>query len=259
MRANEEGIKADWDVEFLHDYRTALRRTRSALSQITDVFPPETTKHYKEAFGLLGERSNWLRDLDVYLLSEPDYRAMLPDAMREHLAPLLNYLRAQRQQALQEVIGNLNSLPYAAMMEAWAAFLHEPIPDAPNAPNATLPIDEVARRQIDKRYRQVIKDGNQIRDHTQDELVHALRIDCKKLRYLMEFFASLFPKQEIDTLIGQLRKSYRMISAHSTICRSNEPTCYISPKFSPPVMPKAKWDWWRLVSWSKSSPAGSRS
>ena len=205
MRANEEGIKADWDVEFLHDYRTALRRTRSALSQITDVFPPETTKHYKEAFGLLGERSNRLRDLDVYLLSEPDYRAMLPDAMREHLAPLLNYLRAQRQQALQEVIGNLNSLPYAAMMEAWAAFLHEPIPDAPNAPNATLPIDEVARRQIDKRYRQVIKDGNQIRDHTQDELVHALRIDCKKLRYLMEFFASLFPKQEIDTLIGQLR------------------------------------------------------
>ena len=108
-----------------------VRRTRSALSQITDVFPPETTKRYKEAFGLLGERSNRLRDLDVYLLSEPDYRAMLPDAMREHLAPLLNYLRAQRQQALQEVIDNLNSLPYAAMMEAWAAFLHEPVPDAP--------------------------------------------------------------------------------------------------------------------------------
>ena len=54
--SNEEGIKADWDVEFLHDYRTAVRRTRSALSQITDVFPPETTQHYKEAFGLLGEQ-----------------------------------------------------------------------------------------------------------------------------------------------------------------------------------------------------------
>ena len=63
--------------------------------------------------------------------------------------------------------------------------------------------------------------------------MHALHIDFKKLRYLMEFFASLFPKQEIDTLVGQLEDSYRMISAHSTICRSNEPTCYISPKFSP--------------------------
>ena len=43
MRANEEGIKADWDTEFLHDYRTAVRRTRSALSQIPGIFPPEIT------------------------------------------------------------------------------------------------------------------------------------------------------------------------------------------------------------------------
>ncbi len=89
MRANEEGIKADSDMEFLHDYRTAVRRTRSALSQIPDVFPPETTERYKEAFGLLGEQSNRLRDLDVYLLSEPEYRAMFPEAMRDHIAPLL--------------------------------------------------------------------------------------------------------------------------------------------------------------------------
>ena len=180
MRANEEGIKADWDTEFLHDYRTAVRRTRSALSQIPGVFPPEITEQYKEAFGLLGERSNRLRDLDVYLLSEPDYRAMLPDAMRDHIAPLFNYLRAQRLQALQEVIDELNSLPYAAMMEAWAAFLREPVPDAPLAPNATLPVDEVARRQIDKRYRQVIKDGNQILDQyrrgrTRARIAHRLQ------------------------------------------------------------------------------------
>ena len=205
MRENEDGIKADWDTEFLHDYRTAVRRTRSALSQIPGVFPPEITERYKEAFGQLGERSNRLRDLDVYLLSEPDYRAMLPDAMADHIAPLFNYLRVQRQQALQEVIDDLNSLPYAAMIEAWSAFLAEPVPDAPLAPNATLAVDVLARRQIDKRYRKVIKDGSQILDSTQDELLHQLRIDCKKLRYLMEFFASLFPKKEMDKLIGQLR------------------------------------------------------
>ena len=205
MRVNEQGIKADWDTEFLHDYRTAVRRTRSALSQVPGVFPPEITERWKETFGLLGEDSNRLRDLDVYLLSEPDYRGMLPDAMADHIAPLFNYLRVQRQLALQEVIDDLNSLPYAAMIEAWAAYLAEPVSDAPSAPNAFLPVDAVARRQIDKRYRQVIKDGNQVLDHTQDEVLHQLRIDCKKLRYLMEFFASLFPKKEIDKLIGQLR------------------------------------------------------
>ena len=205
IRANEDGIKADRDVEFLHDYRTAVRRTRSALSQITGVFPPEISERYKEAFGVLGQRSNRLRDLDVYLLSEPHFRAMLPDAMRDDIDPLFNYLRAQRQQALQEVCDDLNSLSYAAMMEAWAEFLHEPVLDAPLAPNATLPIEKVARRKIRKHYRQVILDGNKILEHAQDDLLHALRIDCKKLRYLMEFFASLFPKKEIDRLIGQLR------------------------------------------------------
>ena len=205
MRANEGGIKADLDTEFLHDYRTALRRTRSALSLIPDVFPPEITAHYKEAFARFGQRTNLLRDLDVYLLAEPDYRAMLPDALRTSIDPLFDHLRAQRRQALKEVIDNLESMPYASMMEAWAAFLHAPVPNTPVASNALLPIDAVARRQIRKRFRRVIKDGKRTLAHARDEVVHALRIDCKKLRYSMEFFASLFPKKEFDQLIRQLK------------------------------------------------------
>ncbi len=65
MRANEAGIIADLDTEFLHDYRTAVRRTRSALSLIPNVFPPEVTAHYRDAFAQLGQRTNRLRDLDV--------------------------------------------------------------------------------------------------------------------------------------------------------------------------------------------------
>ena len=205
IRANEEGIKADWDIEFLHDFRTAVRRTRSALGQIPGVFAPEVTEQYKEAFAQLGSRTNQLRDLDVYLLSEPDYRAMLPEAMRDHISPLFNYMRAQRGQALREVVDYLNSTSYADMLATWEAFLLEPVPDSPAAPNAALPIDELARRRIAKQYRRVIKDGKKILDSDEDEPIHQLRIDCKKLRYLMEFFASLFPKKEIGKLIKQLK------------------------------------------------------
>lgn len=206
MRANEEGVKADWDTEFLHDYRTAIRRTRSALSQIPEVFSPEITAHYREVFGLLGERTNRLRDLDVYLLSESGYRAMLPDALRAHITPLFDHLQTQRGQALGEVTRYLQSTEYAALMAAWEAFLAEPVPDVPTAPNALLPIEELARRRIVRRYRQVIKDGNEVLAHAQeDELFHQLRIDCKKLRYVLEFFAGLFPKKEMDRLVNQLR------------------------------------------------------
>jgi len=37
-------------------------------------------------------------------------------------------------------------------------------------------------------------------------MLHVLRIHCKKLRYLMEFFSSLFPPKKINTLIDQLKK-----------------------------------------------------
>ena len=51
----------------------------------------------------------------------------------------------------------------------------------------------------------MIKDGKKILDSDEDEPIHQLRIDCKKLRYLMEFFASLFPKKKIGKLIRQLK------------------------------------------------------
>lgn len=41
---------------------------------------------------------------------------------------------------------------------------------------------------------------------TPDEAVHELRMDCKKLRYLMEFFAPLFDKGDFKTLIKPLKK-----------------------------------------------------
>jgi hypothetical protein len=82
MKANEAGIKADIDTEYLHDYRIAIRRTRSALSQIRNVFPTEVTEHFKQEFRTLGQLTNQLRDLDVYLLSEGEFQPAAPAKSR---------------------------------------------------------------------------------------------------------------------------------------------------------------------------------
>jgi len=206
MKANEAGIKADIDTEFLHDYRIAIRRTRSALSQIRNVFPTEVTEHFKQTFRTLGQRTNDLRDLDVYLLSEAEFEARLPAAMRQDIVPLFDYLRLLREQALEEVIAGLSSDEYAQALNEWEAFLKEPVPKKTDAANAKLAIVTLAQKRIYKRYRRVIQDGDTILTHTQDELLHALRIECKKLRYLMEFFASLFPRKKMNRLIKQLKK-----------------------------------------------------
>jgi CHAD domain-containing protein len=63
----------------------------------------------------------------------------------------------------------------------------------------------LADSRIRKVFKQVRKDGNAIYADSPAEALHELRKDCKKLRYLMEFFQSLYPKPEIRELIKQLK------------------------------------------------------
>jgi CHAD domain-containing protein len=206
MRANESGIRMDIDIEFLHDFRIAVRRTRSALNQVKKVFPKEMTTRFKNDFRWLGRLSNDLRDLDVYLLAESNYQDMLPEAMREDVKPLFDYLRLRRAQALQEMVDNLDSQAYATLLTGWEAFLNKPIPEVDAAANAVAPIIDLARKRIYRKYRRIIEDGTYILTHTEDELLHALRLECKRLRYLLEFFASLFPTKNVARLIKQLKR-----------------------------------------------------
>lgn len=206
MKRNEPFIKDDVDTEFLHDFRVAVRRTRTALSQLKGVFPAETSTHFKEAFRTLGKLSNDLRDLDVYLLNEAGYKAMLPPDMASTIDPLFEYLQKKRGAALQHVINGFESRDYARLMRDWTVFLQAPAGDSPAAPKAGRPIINVAQRRIYRVYRRIVASGYQVLENSDDELLHALRIECKKLRYLLEFFASLFPEKKINDLIKQLKQ-----------------------------------------------------
>ena len=80
----------------------------------------------------------------------------------------------------------------------------------PNAPESGAKGDKLtipfACRLIWKRYQKVCKIGCHINADTPDEEVHRLRIQCKKLRYLMEFFSPLFPEKVIKKLVKALKR-----------------------------------------------------
>ena len=206
MRINEVYIEKDLDTEFLHDFRVAIRRTRSALGQIRYVFPTKITDRFRKDFAFVGKLSNELRDLDVYLLYEEKYKGMLPPILRNDIEPLFDHLRKKRSKAFHKVIGGLQGKKYAKILRDWEAFLKKPERDSDDASNAKLPVIDLARNRIYKKYRNVVKLGGQISENTEDETLHILRIHCKKLRYLMEFFSSLFPRKKIKILIYQLKK-----------------------------------------------------
>ena len=82
MRKNIGGVVADWDIEFLHDLRVAVRRTRSGLSLIKQVLPATVVARFKKEFAELGSTTGPTRDLDVYLKDRNTYL--------ERLRPICN-------------------------------------------------------------------------------------------------------------------------------------------------------------------------
>ena len=218
MKVNENYIGEDLDTEFLHDFRVAIRRTRVALSQIKGVFPVDTTKRFQRDFAMLGKLSNELRDLDVYLLKEDTYKKMLPESLCDEINPLFVFLKNKRFKVLEHVKKSLSSREHAKVLRTWENFLAQPPQCSPTAPNATVSVLELARKRIHKRYNEILRTGTKLLEEANGERLHALRIECKKLRYLMEFFSSLFPGKKISLLIKELKTLQDNLGEFNDLC-----------------------------------------
>jgi CHAD domain-containing protein len=204
--ANEAGIRADLDSEFLHDFRVACRRARSALGQITGVLPPEAADHHRKALAWLGSVTGPVRDLDVYLEKMEGYRASLPAAVRPDLAPLEGFLRARHGVEHRRLVEALASPRYRALVDGWERVLQTPPADPTPSENAARPVAALATDRTWRAYRRVLKRGRAIGPESPDAALHRLRICCKKLRYLMELFRSLYDPAAIDHLIDLLKQ-----------------------------------------------------
>ena len=205
IKINEAHIEQNIDTEILHDFRVAIRRTRSALVWNKDIFTEETISRFKKSLSFVGRISNELRDLDVYLLKKNEYKAMLPAGLRDGIDPLFEYLGKQRAVSFRKVIRNLNSKQYKRIMQDWESFLDEPQYELVSGSAAKIPVYELASKRIHKQYLNVIKEGNRILENCDDDKLHKLRIQCKKLRYLIQFFSNLFSQKKISKLVGQLK------------------------------------------------------
>ncbi len=205
IKDNEQGTITDTDSEFLHDFRVAVRRTRSGLSQLKSVLPDKISAHYADFFSWLGQITGSTRDLDVYLLNFDQYKSSLPASIRDDLDPLYEFLLAKQQKAQKELAKKLRSTKYLATISEWEQYLKEQAPVKPVEPNAKLTIKQLADRRIWKNYKRVLQEGHAITEQSPPEALHELRKSCKKLRYLMEFFQSLYPENQIKHFIKNLK------------------------------------------------------
>jgi CHAD domain-containing protein len=143
---------------------------------------------------------------------------MLPSVLGDDIDPLFDYLHNKRSKALKQVVRSFESDKYRQILQDWETFLSESQKDAPTTPNADLSILTLAQKRIYKQYRSIVKSSNLISEDIDDEKLHALRIECKKLRYLLEFFSSLFSRKKMNALIEQLKKLQNKLGDFNDLC-----------------------------------------
>ncbi|WP_353472827.1 CHAD domain-containing protein [Salipiger sp. H15] len=204
-RANEAGVIADDDTEFLHDYRIALRKIRSVLSLFRHVYGPEQTTELKARFSALMAPTGRLRDLDVYLLERDGFLAMVPEGLQGGLERMFALFAEERAAAQAGLAAHLRSDAYRDEIAALMALFGKRKLLARGS-RADRPAYDYACRLIWKRYRRICTIAAGIGPGTPEHEIHELRIHCKKLRYLMEFFAPLFPDKSFRRLLKPLKK-----------------------------------------------------
>jgi len=203
-RLNEQGIISDSDTEFLHDYRVSLRKVRSVISLFKGVYEQNQTLKLKQIFSALMAPTGRLRDLDVYFLEHDQYYDILPESLHDGLDIMFDLFAKERNYQHKSMIKRLKSSAYTESINEMAT-LFSSSTGLEQGPNADRSAWDYACELIWKRYRKVCKIARAIDKNTEDEEVHELRIHCKKLRYLMEFFSPLFSNRKIKSLIKPLK------------------------------------------------------
>jgi len=191
MRANLPGLLDDVDTEFLHDFRVALRRTRSTLRLGRLVLPEEMRSRWEPAFKWVGDMTTPVRDLDVYELGLPMMAGWLAAAEPGDLDAFATHLRRRRTTDRHALVRGLRSARFRRLDSEWEQALAR-LADMPDdMAREHLSAGQLADRSISRAHERVTRSGAAISGDSPAEDLHSLRARCKELRYALEVFASV--------------------------------------------------------------------
>ena len=202
MLANEAGTRKGDDIEALHHMRVATRRQRAAFRIVTPSFKRKAVQTFRDELRALAEHLGDVRDLDVLIEAAEGYRSSLTRAASVALDPLLDEWRTRRDGARATLLGHLDSEDYRDFTKRYGEFLSSTgagVKDtSDDSPRPHL-VRHVLPTEIWDHYGR-LRAYETVLEWAPIETVHGLRIEGKRLRYLLEFFAETLGTGLSDTI-----------------------------------------------------------
>ncbi len=194
------------DPEGIHQVRVGLRRFRSALTLFKRYIPEaQRTALNQEAKWLLTQLGP-ARDLDVFVhgLAAPLAERVSDDARLAALMRAARNARAKIQADVVKALKGPRATRFFTRLDAWLAGRGWRIDDGETLRDGNARAAAFGRRAINRRLRKLAAAYGDVGGLTVDER-HELRIAAKKIRYGIEFFASVFPAKRAARMGSALK------------------------------------------------------
>jgi CHAD domain-containing protein len=206
MLRHEGGSRTGEDIEDVHDMRVAIRRMRSTFRLLKPYFPTKDVRDFNDELRRIAATLGDVRDLDVLIQDLGEYQASLPKAKKTAFAAKIAEFDQMRESARAELVVVLDGKRYRRFLKSFAKFLTTPVEAAPLA-GSVIPIQvrHVLPGLIYDRLASVLA-YDDVLDMTDedDTMLHALRIEFKRLRYAVSLFEGVLGSK-IGDFIDELK------------------------------------------------------
>ncbi|MGH3751800.1 MAG: CHAD domain-containing protein [Pseudonocardiaceae bacterium] len=212
LLARDPGTRIGEDPEELHQMRVAVRRMRAALKAARPLLDRAWADDLRAELGWLGRALGPVRDADVLIERLRGRAAAFDDTSREAVETLIEALAAGRETARAEMLAALDSDRYVSLLRRLAAAVSTPLPAASGSA-ASPSLIELVRTE----YRRLSKAVRRASDDPPDEVLHALRIQGKRLRYTGELAATA-GRKPVRKLVESTVALQDVLGEHQDAC-----------------------------------------
>lgn len=206
VRANSGAIlKGDKDTERLHQLRVAMRKMRAVYVQMEALFDEGWVKERYTVISSLMKETGRKRDLDVYIEKLGAYKKLVDKKFAKGIDKLGEYIESFRETEDKRVLNMLHSKEFADEMDELERFCKESS-CIYLSEESKLPVIFFVKRAVSRRYEIIVKKGSVIGPKSPAKKYHKLRIEFKKLRYMMEFFSAMMDRESYDYIFPKLKR-----------------------------------------------------
>lgn len=217
---NEWGIKADIDIEFLHYYRVSIRKSKTLLKNARKYLDGEKTAKLNKFLSFAGSATSALRDYDVYLARENEYKEMLPVKYKNHIDPVFKKIKTLREKERKLLVKKLSSNLYNEIRTDYEETISNL--DLELFDKTAPDIEIFIEKTLQKKFNSIVKYGRALNSSSPPEAYHALRIKYKEFRYILELFSSSMPAGAADETLASLKAIQDQLGAFQDLSVQRE-------------------------------------